>query len=454
MPLSVEKGPTLFSCTDTTLKKVVYVMYARITAILLLMFFLSFPALTHSANFLKRRVDAVVLQGSQLEGILGADLNTIAVYAVNERGKFQSIAYQVDEKFPSDDYIFIPNKLPDTGRLSAKDELIFMVRDAGFRAALEILPFAARVVKEIQITDSISQERAWIYVVASSIPLVANLKTYVRYDDGFGSVFGDTYFFGLWSPGLKNIKNGNPWQPLNRSVVLNSATNEKEFTPNVLEKSLFQVRVEALGGLLKWDFEPQDIQARYVGHKIGPIRMIRKTRLRPQMGLGFTIEPITLIETYYDQYMTTFIDGDWPSSLAFASRIEIKVGEQYSRPESWKTPVQMETLARRDGKMDSRIVKVEFANQEALDLWRWQVSEKHWLPPQTGSVEFDCQDCLVFTLKGRDYPNATFTVHRYFPPNGETQTINSFLNIIDAPLKIRSLTIDGHLVLQSQRKLR
>lgn len=110
---------------------------------------------------LSRTSDPVIVKGSQAAGFTGKNISDLRLYAYSGSG-FKAIPYQIDERDRDGRYVF---KGAD-GRFDARDELVFMAKDAGGEAAAGEKVRGAASGAAIELTDPAVGGKAFVYLFA------------------------------------------------------------------------------------------------------------------------------------------------------------------------------------------------------------------------------------------------------------------------------------------------
>jgi len=301
-------------------------------------------------------------------------LETLSVYAANRKGEINQIPFQIDERFPQGSYIFIPNKLAGTGKLSKQDDLIFMARDTGSRIRPQDLPFNNRLIQEIEILDEKSKQKAWVYLVSSPIPSMKIPFSYVQFNAAENNIMGKSYFLSfalsMESP-LKQL-----WQPNHQSISWSEEGKEGitgnvySLTANIFRESKMEVEVGILGNFVEWKMSPEEFDPREVGHLIGPIRAVRKIRLRPKLALGLNLEPVTVLQIFYDHFMSTSIEGEINGTLlASLSKLKVKFLEDFSQIKDLPIDVEWKGIHAEEYPQYVQLTAKPNEKMQATTLW-------------------------------------------------------------------------------------
>ncbi len=147
-------------------------------------------------NTLVRQFDNLIVMGSELKENLGKPIPLMRLFACRD-GKMQPIPYQIDELTEDGDWV-LPHKSPYLSEKQAKksklirenphqvmdenDELVFMAPDAGDRAAPSDWPAGWLHADEITLTDPLTNEQGWVYLLSFSNPPEPSPVDYVEYN--------------------------------------------------------------------------------------------------------------------------------------------------------------------------------------------------------------------------------------------------------------------------------
>ncbi|MBE7551515.1 MAG: hypothetical protein HS126_10630 [Anaerolineales bacterium] len=145
---------------------------------------------------LDRNLEPVIIQGIQVNALIGAPVQHLFVYTFTGSGLAERIPVQVDEVTASGNYTGSEDSL-----LDANDEIIFMAKDLGNRATDTTLLTSTLPISptwyEIEVTDPLSPtKKGWAYLVRSGT-LSSPGKDYVDYIAATQDISATTYKLGL-----------------------------------------------------------------------------------------------------------------------------------------------------------------------------------------------------------------------------------------------------------------
>ncbi|MBE7474416.1 MAG: hypothetical protein DPW09_25115 [Anaerolineae bacterium] len=145
---------------------------------------------------LDRNVEPVVVKGIQVKALLNAPIQHLFIYTFTNSGLGGRIPVQVDEVTSAEDYTS-----SEDGLLDNNDEIVFMAKDLGNRAAdttvlTNTLPISATWY-EIKVTDPLEPtKKGWAYLVRSGT-LSAPVGDYVNYISATQVISATNYKLGL-----------------------------------------------------------------------------------------------------------------------------------------------------------------------------------------------------------------------------------------------------------------
>lgn len=170
---------------------------------------------------LDRNLEPVIIQGIQVNALIGAPVQHLFVYTFTGSGLAERIPVQVDEITSSGNYSGSEDNL-----LDANDEIIFMAKDLGNRATDTTLLTSTLPISptwyEIEVTDPLSPtKKGWAYLVRSAT-LSSPGGNYVDYIAATQDISATTYKLGLATTylGFDDLTlNGNSSDILDRTKL-------------------------------------------------------------------------------------------------------------------------------------------------------------------------------------------------------------------------------------------
>jgi hypothetical protein len=201
-------------------------------------------------------------------------------------GTVRSIPFQVDERSRGHGFVYTggpeagQDDLP--GRLDGDDHVVFMACDLGEQAARGALPAAAGAV-EIEVRDPADGRRGWAYLLTHST-LPATDARYVTYDPATDTVVTARYAVGFTDTFPTRLAFG---------------TSEGTLGPNVLDRMKLRVAATLHAGVATWRMTEADVQNRLLAYTVGPVRVVRRTSHRVDVGLGLRVSAGTARTSFY-----------------------------------------------------------------------------------------------------------------------------------------------------------
>lgn len=285
-------------------------------------FLLALPALgLAQPATLRRTLDPVALSGEPLKAVWGAKTAELRLMAARG-GKLAPIPFQVDKRDPDGAYMIsgatVPPEVstevgfddkPESDKRARRikkfekrkddleeavrkgkitqaeadrrkreayfeeqedeidynDELVFMARDAGSRAARQDWPVADGV--ELQVKDPSDGGTAWVYLLdwKGKLPPPANPKDYLTYDPQRDQVTSDRIRMDFIDD-----------KPLIMNGAFVKGPDGKEL-PNLMDRFRFQIVVRpTILFCVALNFDENNVKSFTIGYKDGPVRVIRR----------------------------------------------------------------------------------------------------------------------------------------------------------------------------------
>jgi hypothetical protein len=203
-------------------------------------------------------VEAVVLRGERLpESLLGLPVERYRLLACSAEG-LEVIPMQVEER--DENGIILVEEGPRAdrgdGAFSARDELVFMARDAGPPCEGRIPEGCTNSVR-ITLTDRESGRVAAVFLADCENRLPMSAKDYIRWDPKARTVVTDRYRFG-WKTGEVYAYD---------YITLGNG-------PDILDR----VKVRCTVGLwrMKYTFHEDQYRHTFIGYTDGPVRVTWK----------------------------------------------------------------------------------------------------------------------------------------------------------------------------------
>jgi hypothetical protein len=268
---------------------------APMLALLVAMFTHPLPAgasasLEATAKSLQRDQDPVIVRTGLLTGLGDHETSRYRLYAVRQ-GRLEPIPFQFDAR-GADGELVLSEDGTETGfTFDEDDELVFMARDTGDRAANDLLPDAAL---ELAVVDRAHGGTGWAYLIhfAEDPPSRSPVR-YATFDTARQEARGLTYDVS-YSHDRSNF--------LGRVRIV-----PRDGTAETLIERL-RMRISPTFALLWTTVQPTLTEESFSvapdGVKNGPVRAIRRVRQSLDLGPMFPDVPNGRVYTYY--YATSF----------------------------------------------------------------------------------------------------------------------------------------------------
>jgi len=230
-----------------------------------------------------RRHEAIELSGIRLRRMSGTPIARVGMVAYHD-GVARPIPFQVDERAPGKGGVAMAGGKEPTvddrpGVLDPDDLLVFMACDAGERAPGGTPPAAAG--REIRIDDPIDHTTGWAYLVVADDPPRSD-RRYVDYDAASDRVTAARYRVGMVGA-----------LPVDFAVGLSGPLG-----PNMLDGLRLRAEATMHAGLAHWAITERDGQHELIAWTAGPVRVIRRSRHKVDIGMGIRLTA-GLAHTYF-----------------------------------------------------------------------------------------------------------------------------------------------------------
>ncbi|MEW5946987.1 MAG: hypothetical protein AB1742_12395 [bacterium] len=271
---------------------------------------LSVPAPCRTAEI--RQADPVIVKASKVPFLHGLRITGFRAFAF-KNGAAGPIPFQIDEvtidkNGNGEVFVFTRgqrNRKPNQGRLAELDEIVFMCKDTGEKAAVENFPYRFDRGAEIEVADPLTGAKSYAYLVHSADPenLPASDTDYVQVVGTPGWTAGEYYKVGQSSlEKARKFPNIVDYFAIRTEAGGNGA--------DVLDRVKFRSRVEALGGTLRFSRNEDSFRIEELASLDGPVRRITRSRNSVYLALGITTPPQSYnVTSYFNGYVTpVYID--------------------------------------------------------------------------------------------------------------------------------------------------
>jgi hypothetical protein len=221
----------------------------------------------------------VAIEGRQLQPLLGQPVSELRLW-VPEAGKKRPIPFQIDACGPDGRLLLSASGKRLWDRLLEEQSvLLFVARDAGSR----VRQLVSTDVVEIEIAWPSDDQRRWAYLGLAGGPFALSQRDDVAYDPHSDTVSGNRYTV-RFQDGYTNF--------------FSLATGTGAGGVNLIDRWKIRVEARLLWGLLKFRRNEEHITEELVAYSDGPIRVIRRSRLRTKVGWGIST-PEAIVDEYF-----------------------------------------------------------------------------------------------------------------------------------------------------------
>ncbi len=237
-------------------------------------------ARAQEAKSITRIFDPVIMEGRLFPELMGKKIKNLRLFAFLA-GEFKPIPFQIDEKLPDGSYA-LPNLFPgvhegkdvitndeDQGLFDENDDLIFLVKDIGDRAAKSLWREGYNKGMEIIVTDPLTDGKGYAYLLHFETPPPPSEVDYVNIHIGERRVNVEASRYTIGGP-----VNATYYDYGSRI----GADGKKG--PDILDRAE-KVRAKAKIRLLRigFDFAADVVTKSYpLAWKDGPVRVIYRTK--------------------------------------------------------------------------------------------------------------------------------------------------------------------------------
>lgn len=260
------------------------------------------PAPLGPCGPIDRPYEAIELWARSLRRLGGTPLGQLGLVAYRD-GRPHPIPFQVDER--GNHKLAMPGGAEPTldetpGVLDADDFLVFMACDAGERAPEADRDPEDRRWREIVLDDPRDGATGWVYVRVADAPPRTD-RRYVEYDDAVDLVETAIYRIGM----INTL-------PRYFAVALAGPLG-----PDLLDGARLRADATLLGHLAHWRQSEQDGRHRLIGWTAGPVRVVRRSKHKVELGMGIQLTAGVAHTYFYPRH----VYGPGALSLPFSPAV-------------------------------------------------------------------------------------------------------------------------------------
>jgi len=316
-------------------------------------------------NTITRKFDHVVVKGNDLKENLNKPIPLMRLYAFRD-GKMQPLPFQIDELTEKGDWI-LPKRSPYLSeKMAAKsiliqdnppevmdenDELAFMITDIGDKADPAAWPTDWLYADEITLTDPLTNEQGWIYLLSFANPPEPSPVDYVEYrlpDNKRDRIYTDNFTLGF-----------------SHEVPISQDYASFNDGDNIYDRLKIRMFMRFFY-IIKFDRNENDMDSLIWQYKDGPVRAVRMVRSSIRLVRNLQSPKVNSETLYYKNavLMPIRIKGSLPKGIV--SEAFFDSGTDFRDRYGWKVRLNTdERWLSVDGKMD------EVENSLQLDEARW-----------------------------------------------------------------------------------
>ncbi|MCX6339220.1 MAG: hypothetical protein NTX71_04795 [Candidatus Aureabacteria bacterium] len=399
-----------------------------------------------------RQSDPVIVKGLQLSAMRGAPISHCALFSARE-GKVNPVPFQIDEK-NNDGVMSLTGPdgtpvNPDDGLWDANDELVFMARDLGDRAAIKDMPAGCVKAAEIACADPLTGSEGWAYCVVFPGPPPGNPGRYVSYDLARDYINADCYEIGYTPGEMKSY--------FSTLIIKDNGSTR---SPNLLDRYKFRVTLHLFFSLITISRNEDDMRSVLMGYKDGPIRAVRRCSNSIYLKFGIR-SPTSVIDNYY--YRDSI---EWPTLIKLPFNVSTIASEGFLVSGcDWNTAATGMRYVNSCNPSPVLVDGVMSEEEKKLDkspyLWsglsgsQGSMLSRLWLSPSLvmGKELLYIDDKTIadppegckghwgyngwsFNVTTVPRGTHTFISYFYFPENYTPGAEKAFLEILDHPLRV------------------
>ncbi len=240
---------------------------------------------------LLREWDPIIVSADLCGDMAGEPLDRYRLLAVKE-GRLSPIPFQIEEVDEKGQVVLTHGRGKGTddrpGSFEGKDQLVFMARDTGQKSpGNQALPAGAVKGRELEVSDPVTGNKAWVYLVVFDKPSLCSPVDYVSYDPDNLRITAQNY-----------IAQFNPRFPVASSFYAFRKTigGDEE---NILDRVKVRINMKLIISLNRTE---KNIGVKEVGYVDGPVRVLVRQVITMKLPLGIPASRTTGDSFYYYGY--------------------------------------------------------------------------------------------------------------------------------------------------------
>lgn len=220
---------------------------------------------------LTRQADPVIVPGADLADLHGLALANLRFYSM-QKNQMKPIPWQIDRRNEQGDYLFPygPKADPKAANpvLTARDELVFMIKDAGASAPVPFWPEGWDKAVVLELEDPTDGGRGWACLLHfPENPPPPSPVDYVQYNNDTTTITAQKYRMSF-----------HPQAPIGIGALAITEAGGGD-GQDMVDRLKIRVRGQTVFGFSVYRHEEQ-FSSKTIAWIDGPVRVIRRTRNR------------------------------------------------------------------------------------------------------------------------------------------------------------------------------
>jgi hypothetical protein len=421
--------------------------------LLLALFITLFSSESWSENMtLKRKSDPVVVPGKDFGPLMGKPVKSLFLYAVKD-GRLSPIPFQIDEKDKKGKIVVDQGKKArpdkDKGLVDENDELIFMAFDAGDKA-LSDANIGQQAGIEISLTDPLTGEVGWAYLLSFDHPQPISTVDYVRYASAEDRIYARNF-----SMAYDPTRNNMYYEHI--SMTPAAGGNNTNICDRWMGRASLKLKVIPK----TWEINEEILKSEVIGYKDGPVRVVRKINNYFRLPFGIKAFQVELDYLYYADSFNSISTISVPFNVnLFCKAAWLTSGTDYnSAAYGMIVYTDRHGPVTLDGTMSDKEMEMrdEFIDYYVITGPPGTLISRNVFSP--GSILAEGNNIYIMDEPDKPSPPESesgrafvgyrlnvlqimqgridFDLYLYFPPHYQRGDEVAYLNIIDHPLKMK-----------------
>ncbi len=266
-----------------------------------------------SSNPTSTSVLPLILRGKDLGPLLGTAASKLSAFTCRE-GRPKPLVFQVDEFNAAGRVVSAESdpslaKDEQPGVLDATDEIAFLLQDLQDECPAEILDKVRGKLAALEVTAKYLKKPAAAYLVAAEKGFIPS-ESYVSFDPKTQTVSTSAYEWGYRGPDdFLYTKN----------ILRDLRTHPRD---DVFDRLKVRFTVKAVGKLMTFHMNEEEISSKVVTLRAGPVRLLREMDLDISIA-GITIQALVTF-IHYERLWQAYVRFKLPKPAAlFTSSMDV-----------------------------------------------------------------------------------------------------------------------------------